>query len=439
VAAILEVLGLPPMPHQQLVFDVGLELENGLPAYREVIVSMPRQCGKTTMILGATLDRSLFWGERQRTVYSAQSGSEGRKKLLDDFWPLIEKTALSQGVAKVHRAQGHERIQFRNGSILEEAAKTEQAGHGLTVDLGIIDEAWYDEDNRREQSMVPAMSTRPAAQLWICSTQGTDKSAYLNRKTEMGRAAAAEDKGYGVAYFEWSIPEDEDIENPEVWWQYHPALGWTISPEVMAQDLRTMDEMEWRRAYGNQRTRLLRERVIPEVLWVAVQSMSAEVDRKRPIVFGVDVHPDRVSAAIAVSDGRVIELVDYREGTTWVLERAKELKDRWGGRFAVDGGGPAAYIADELERAGLVVVRLSSAEVAAACARLYDSVADAKVIIRSAEALDRAVEGLAKRPVGDRFVWSRTSSTTDITPMFAATLALGVAPEKEVEPFAAWT
>jgi hypothetical protein len=48
-AAIAEQLGLPLMPHQRLVVDVGLELRPGtrIPAYGLVIVSWPRQCGKT--------------------------------------------------------------------------------------------------------------------------------------------------------------------------------------------------------------------------------------------------------------------------------------------------------------------------------------------------------------------------------------------------------
>ena len=45
------------MPWQQLVADVGTELvedESGrlVPAWREVVVTVPRQSGKTTLVLG---------------------------------------------------------------------------------------------------------------------------------------------------------------------------------------------------------------------------------------------------------------------------------------------------------------------------------------------------------------------------------------------------
>jgi hypothetical protein len=117
----------------------------------------------------------------------------------------------------------------------------------------------------------------------------------------------------------------------------------------------------------------------------------------------------------------------------------QQLHDRWGGRFLVDGGGPAASIADDLISKGLPVEKLATPEWTAACARMYDNIADMRIMIRTDERLDWAVAGLAKRPVGDRFVWDRRVASTDITPFEAITLALSGSPEKEVLPLAAWT
>lgn len=434
-------LGTPLMPHQRQVLDVGLETdpETGLFAYREVIVTMPRQMGKTVLIFSVELDRCCMWWERQRVIYSAQTGTDARRKLIEDQKPMLKASPLWGAVAKVREAQGNESFVFKNGSLITVNAKSEESGHGFAVDLGVVDEAWKDEDNRREQSMVPAMNTRPWAQLWVCSTQGTARSAYLNRKTEVGRHAAEVDKGRGIAYFEWSIPEEADIEDPEVWWQYLPALGWTITPAAVAHALESMEELEWRRAYGNQQTKQATHRVIPLPIWDSAQDALAEVARDRRVYFGLDVHPERTSGAIAASDGRVVELVAHEQGTGWLAERAKAVHERWGGQFVIDGGGPAASLVDDLESAGVPVLQLSNADVVKACARMYDNLADGRVMVRTAPALDAAVEGLAKRPVGDRFVWSRSVSTTDITPFYAATLALGVSPEREAAPLAAWT
>lgn len=428
------------MDWQQEVLDVALEIipETGLFAYREVIVTVPRQQGKTAgLVLPVTIDRCTMWPEAQRVVYTAQSGLEARKKLLEDQFPVVKKSIFHRETKRYYEGAGNEGVLFRNGSRWGLAAKAKSSGHGFTLDLGILDECWDDEDDRREQTMLPTMNTRPMAQIWIVSTQGTEDSVYLNRKTEMGRAAAAADCGSGIAYFEWSIPGESDICDPEVWWENMPALGWTIQPNVVAHALATMNESEWRRAFGNQRTRGTAERVIPEVVWEAVQDVDAQVDREGRATFGVDVHPERGSAAIAVADAAAVGLVEHREGTGWVHERARELHDRWQGGFVFDGGGPAASLAADLEADGLPVQRLGGPEVVAACARIYDAIADARLVVRTDERINTAVAGLAKRPVGDRFVWDRRASSTDITPFMAATLAYAWAANAQPEVRAA--
>ena len=98
----------------------------------------------------------------------------------------------------------------------------------LPAVLAEIDEAFDDVDDRREQAMLPAMITRPEAQLLVVSTMGTDASTYLNRKVEAGRAAALEGRTSGIAYFEYSIPLDEDVDD---------ALADPLDPVVPVFDL----------------------------------------------------------------------------------------------------------------------------------------------------------------------------------------------------------
>jgi len=68
----------PLMPWQQLVADVGLEYEivDGIvvPFYREVVVTVPRQNGKTTLVLVFEVQRAVGWNEPQRIAYTAQTG-----------------------------------------------------------------------------------------------------------------------------------------------------------------------------------------------------------------------------------------------------------------------------------------------------------------------------------------------------------------------------
>src|SRR5262245_55344483 len=75
LAKIAAQLGQPFMPWQRLAADVGGEYDpaTGVPYYREVIITIPRQSGKTTLFLSWQIDRCLApqWAQPQRSVFTA--------------------------------------------------------------------------------------------------------------------------------------------------------------------------------------------------------------------------------------------------------------------------------------------------------------------------------------------------------------------------------
>jgi hypothetical protein len=408
-----------------MVADVGGELtEEGLPAYREVVVTIPRQSGKTTLLLGWQVQRALGWEGPQRIVYSAQSGTDARKKLLDDQVPILEPRRKAFGIRRIVRANGNEGVSFANGSKIVLLASTADSGHGKTVDLAVKDELFADHDDRRDQILVPAMVTRPAAQILTSSTMGTEESIPLNRKIEQGRLAVGADTRSGIAYFEWSADPAADPDDPATWWSCMPALGHTVTEEVIRHARMSMTDGEFRRAFLNQLTKS-DERVLPAKAWEAVVSPSAAPSGQ--LVFSVDVNPERTAASIVAASGGdvpVAELVEFRAGTGWVVGRAAELSDRHGGTWVVDGSGPAGSLINELEAAGLRVHPVTARELIEACAGLYDRVVEGRVRFRKHPRLDEAAAGAAKRSVGDAWAWTRKSASADICPLVAATLAV---------------
>ncbi len=428
VAAAAESFGQPLMPWQRLVADVGLELmpDTGLPAYREIDVTVPRQNGKTTLTLAFEVQRSIGWGQVQRIAYTAQTGKDAREKLLNDQAPLLDpklppRLPIKTAVRRVLRGIGNEAIEFKSGSRIFTLASGEDSGHGKVIDLGVIDESFADEDDRREQAMLPAMLTRPAAQILNISTAGTDKSPFLRRKVDAGRAAVAEDRRSGIAYFEWSADEADDIDDPATWWSCMPALGFTITEEVVRHARQTMTEGEFRRAMLNQWT-ISEERVIPGAVWAAVCSVQVAPDGR--MVVAVDVSPDRSSAAVAVADQTgQIELVAHGPGVGWAVSRSVEVAKGIGADIALDTYGPAGNLAAEIEAAGVKVHGYTTRDMAKACSGFYDAVADGRLSVRPHPALDAAVAAVRRRTTGDTWIWGRRDSSEDISPLIAATIA----------------
>lgn len=437
VAAIADKLGTPLMPWQRHVVDVALEIDpaTGLLAHREVVVTVPRQAGKTTLLLAVMTWRALQWPD-QRIVYTAQTAQDARAKWRDEHVPMLEGSSFGP-MFEVRHSNGSEAVRWRNGSLQTIVATTEKAGHGLSVDTAVADEFFSATDSRLEQSLKPAMITRPQPQFWFISTAGTATSVALRQKVDRGRESCSTGVSNGLAYFEWSAGDDADlVDLASVLASCHPAVGHTIGLDALLADFASMELAEAERAYLNRWTAQVTQAPIPVSTWKRREDKDvAVVD---DLVFAVDFTPDRASSSIVAAgpvDGRHgVELVDHRAGTDWVVSRCIELWDRWSPRsFVVDSVGPASSVIPDLEAAGIVVVTTRSRDMAQACGRMFDAVLNDKLVHRGQPPLDAAVAGASKRKLGDAWAWSRSSSAVDISPLVAATLALWGATSVVVE------
>lgn len=442
LAAQARALGFEFMPWQQQVADVAGELvregdvfpdsptpDLWVPAYREVVIYVPRQSGKTTYILAKVFQRARGWyAERgpQHIAYTAQTGSDASKKFRDDWVPIVAPRRRDLGVRQVRLANGNEGLVWENGSRLSLLASSPDAGHGKTIDEGFKDEFFADTDDRRDQALGPAMITRRAAQVTTVSTAGTEESVPLNQLVERGRAAVEAGRTDGIAFFEWSADPDDDPDDPATWRACMPAWGFTQFEPVVRTEREKMRDGEFRRAYLNQPT-LSDDRVIPAAMWASVcQAGAKPLDLEGRPAFAVDMNPERSHTSIAVASGGSIptaELIDYTSDS--VVARCAEMQGRHRlARFAVSKSGPAGALIAPLEAAGVNVAAYSSADEVAACGDFYDRVSQGRVVVRPHARLDVAVAAAMQRPVGDAWAWGRKHSNADVSPLVALTLAV---------------
>ena len=416
----------------------------GTPAYREVWWVVPRQAGKTTGLVVSSVDRCLFWRgieheRRQRVAYTAQSGVAAREKLLEDFADELLDPApaglIRNELIRVNRAMSSTSIRFRHG-VIAAGANSAASGHGKTLDMAQIDEAWHDVDDTRQGAMSPAMVTVDTAQIVGTSAAGTVASSYLNRKIRTGRRAAELDRGDGIAYLEYSadpewLPTDFNPLDPEhagvlelVLRSMHPAVGLTQSIGAIRTESESMDVEEFKRAYLTITTGAHGVQRIPGVAWEACCSpLHAAQGVEGQRVWGVALSADRSTGAVftAVRDddgGAVGELVDYGTGDGWVVERVNRLTAGNGGVVVYDKAGPVASIADKFTAPsnGIALVE--------ACSRLHAGVIGGDYRVRSSETLDASLTGAATRRSGDLWAWVREGSPVDAAPIIAATCGL---------------
>lgn len=246
------LLGIELMGWQRLVLGRALQVDGGRPVFREVDLSTPRQVGKSTLTLIAAL-RKMLYEEGSWVTYTTASRLAGRRKLLQLWWPLILRSPLAS-MFSVSRGTGSEALECSNGSVFLLLSGDEASGHGDSIDLAFLDEAWSLSESS-EQAVRPAMASRSAAQLWVYSTAGTSRSVFWRSKVEAGREAAKAGLVSSTMFVEWSAA---DVQNPTsdelVWPTFHPGLGRTIDVGTMRADLEadvTPSKSEWLRAYGN--------------------------------------------------------------------------------------------------------------------------------------------------------------------------------------------
>jgi len=183
-------------------------------------------------------------------LYSAQDRIHARLKWEDDHVATLERSPFA-GEFKVRYQRGDEAIRWDNGSRHGITAPGEKAGHSEVLDLAVADEAWGLEDSKLEQGLSPTMVTRPQPQLWVVSTAGTHRSAYLRGKVDAGRARVGAGHRSSVAYFEWSAVEGSDPADPATWWATMPALGHTVTEATIAAEFERLDLADFCRAYLN--------------------------------------------------------------------------------------------------------------------------------------------------------------------------------------------
>jgi phage terminase large subunit-like protein len=415
---------------------VLLEIDpaTGRLAYSEFGLMVPRQSGKSTLLLAKAVHRALapgFFGKHQRIIYTAQTRKDARRKFEIDY--AVELAASRAFGQRVHyvRGNGDEHLQFVNGSRFEIEASTEKAGHGGTIDEAYIDEAFAQIDNRLEQAFRPAMITRTNKQLgWVSTAGWLDGSPFLQAKSRRGREVALAGVREGMAYFEWSAPDDADPEDRSLWPTYMPALGHTITEQAIAAELLSMDRNGFRRAYMNQWVPKSTEEA-PSIggdLWATGRDDASCFEGQPSLA--VDVTMDRqisfVSMAGTRPDGKMhLQVLAQLPGTEHVVAEIAALRSsRPSVSVTLDPASAAGALIPDLQRAGVPLVLVTGTEVASACGAFYDGFLQGRVRYVEHEALTAAVANAVLRASArGASRWYPIGDGPSVSPLYSVTLA----------------
>lgn len=427
VAHLAAQLGTPLMPWQRYVADVALELHPDDPGrwrYPTVIVTVPRQSGKTVLLRAVALDRCLSRA-RTRVFMTAQTGKDAHTRWKDTV-EVIERSAFGPHV-RVNRAAGAPTFTLPNASQVRAFAPTPKSIHGETPHLVMVDEGWVFDAAQGEDLMGairPAQITLPDRQLWIVSTRGSLDSTFLDAWIDAGRAAT-KDPGAAVAFFEWSAPEGADAYDPATW-EFHPALGHTITRDDLAAEAAEASRGVWERAFMNRRTTTL-ESIIDLEAWDALEDPDMVPPGRVPVL-GYDADRDGASVVAAWWDTAqrvTVRMVATGPGPAWLVDAVPTLVAGLApDHVMADDGGHARSVTEDLRRAGLVIDTVAGRDFGTMCSSLLRLARSGRIAHDGSPELRTAWAGAALRFVGDQEAFDRRHARTPQHPLLALAAAV---------------
>ena len=300
-------------------------------------------------------------------------------------------------------------------------ARSRGSGRGFTVHRMMLDEA-YKLTPAALAALLPTMAAvdNPLTVYGSSAPLPGEEGEALRRVMRRGRAGDPT-----LTYIEFSAEEDT---GEEALRQANPGYGVRMNPRVAAQAKEVLDREDYEREFLgiiNLDPEAAGWDVITQPEWAGCAWPASGPDGRT--VFALDVSADRawssfVVAARSTLGGVHVELVDRLPGTD-VVARAKQLVESWGGPLAIAKHSPAWSLERELEEAGVPLYPVDTGEHAQACGDLLDAVRRKEVRHLSDGPLDDAVKAAERRPYGEAWLWTRSKSAGDISPLVAATLA----------------
>ncbi len=191
---------------QELILSAAMgERSDATWAAKRVGVSVPRQNGKSQLLVARALAGVLLFGEKKIVISAHQQDTarETFSKLVEileadgNGW-LMDRVRPNGIMNAINR----EAVKFKNGATVQFKARTGAGGRGFSSDCLLLDEA---QRLKRSSwvSINSTMSARPNPQVWLLGTPPTREDD--GEVFESIRTAATEGGSSASAWAEWGV------------------------------------------------------------------------------------------------------------------------------------------------------------------------------------------------------------------------------------------
>lgn len=362
--------------------------------------SVPRRNGKNEVIAMRELyglvegETILHTAHRTTTSHSAWE----RLCTLLDAAGLVAgedyKAVKQFGLERVEMLQGSGRISFRTRSA--------KGGLGEGFDLLVIDEAQeYTDDQESALKYVVTDSKNP--QTLFCGTPPTPISAgtvftNLRNKTLEGGTQ-------NTGWAEWSVDQQSDIRDVDLWYLTNPSLGTVFTERSVADEVGS-DEIDFNIQRLGLWIQYNQKSAISETEWEALRVARLPKLTGRLFVgikYGNDGANVAMSIAVKMATGKIfVEAIDcqsVRNGNQWILSFLSKADVQ---QIVIDGASGQNILAGDLKEAHIKPPPIlpTVKEVITANAAFEQGVYQASIVHKGQPSLAQIASNSEKRPIG---------------------------------------
>jgi phage terminase large subunit-like protein len=218
-----------PSPWQAWVLYVffGWLREDGTRRFNYMYIEVPRKNGKTTFVAGMSLFHLIMDNENAPEIYTAATTRDQASICLDTTRGIASSTEY---LSKYLRVRQYDILfDARNGKMKALASNKDKLD-GLNPSMAIFDEIHEYKDWKIVDVITSATGSRDSYIISMITTAGFNKNypAYSYRKhcIDVIKGIKEQNNLYAIIY---SLDEDDDWKDPDVWEKVNPSLGDSVS------------------------------------------------------------------------------------------------------------------------------------------------------------------------------------------------------------------
>lgn len=378
-----------------LIYDILAVNEDGLWTHTKFGYSVPRRNGKNEIVVIREI-----WGLKNgekilHTAHRTTTSHAAWERLCN----ILDKAKIPY---KSIKASGRESIYIKDlDSRVEFRTRSSKGGLGEGFDLLVIDEAQeYTDDQASALKYVVTDSKNP--QTIFCGTPPTAVST--GTVFTKLRKSALEGGTLNTGWAEWSIPEQGDPHDRELWYNSNPSLGTIFTERSVADEIGT-DVID----FNIQRLGLWilynQKSAISKAEWMDMKTDKLPELKGKLYVgikYGRDGQNVAMSIAIKTRDNHVfVETIDCRKvrsGNAWIIAFLKKADVA---KVIIDGANGQQLLADEMKAEKLKTPVLPTVkEIILANAKFEQGICKKNIVHMGQPSLTQSVSNCEKRAIG---------------------------------------